>query len=36
MGKQFEIQDNDISDGYHTFSELYEQRALLFIAQMGK
>lgn len=25
------IQDGDISDGYHTFAELYEHRCLLFI-----
>lgn len=31
MGKKFEIKDGDISDGYHTFDELYEHRCLLFI-----
>lgn len=29
--KKFEIINNDISDGYHTFNELYEHRCLLFI-----
>lgn len=29
--KTFKIVDNDISDGYHTFSELYDHRCLLFI-----
>lgn len=29
--KTFSIQDDDISDGYHTFTELYEHRCLLFI-----
>lgn len=28
MGKTFQIVDNDISDGYHTFDELYEFRLL--------
>jgi hypothetical protein len=31
-GKNFKIIGNDISDGYHTFEELYEHRCLLFIA----
>lgn len=31
MSKTFKIQDGDISDGYHTFDELYEHRCLLFI-----
>lgn len=31
MGKKFEIVGSDISDGYHTFDELYEHRCLLFI-----
>lgn len=31
MGKKFEIVENDISDGYHTFNELYEHRCLLFL-----
>lgn len=31
MSKKFEIIGNDISDGYHTFDELYEHRCLLFI-----
>ena len=30
-GKKFQIVGNDISDGYHTFDELYEHRCLLFI-----
>lgn len=29
--KTFKIVGNDISDGYHTFDELYEHRCLLFI-----
>lgn len=29
--KTFKIKDGDISDGYHTFDELYEHRNLLFI-----
>lgn len=33
-GKTFRIQGDDISDGYHTFDELYEHRCLLFIAWM--
>lgn len=32
MEKTFKIIDNDISDGYHTFSELYEHRCLLYLA----
>lgn len=32
MDKTFKIVGNDISDGYHTFTELYEHRCLLFIA----
>ena len=32
MGKKFEIKGNDISDGYHTFDELYQHRILLFLA----
>ena len=31
MSKTFKIVDGDISDGYHTFDELYEHRCLLFI-----
>lgn len=31
MSKTFKIVGNDISDGYHTFDELYEHRCLLFI-----
>ncbi len=30
MSKTFKIQDGDISDGYHTFDELYEHRCWLF------
>lgn len=29
--KTFKIVNEDISDGYHTFNELYEHRNLLFI-----
>ena len=29
--KQFKIVDGDLSDGYHTFDELYEHRCLLFL-----
>lgn len=29
--KTFKIVNGDISDGYHTFDELYEHRCLLFI-----
>lgn len=29
--KTFKVIDNDISDGYHTFNELYDHRNLLFI-----
>lgn len=31
MSKIFKIVGNDISDGYHTFDELYEHRCLLFL-----
>lgn len=31
MSKKFEIVGSDISDGYHTFDELYEHRNLLFM-----
>jgi hypothetical protein len=31
MRKTFKIVDGDISDGYHTFDELYEHRCLLYI-----
>ena len=31
MGKKFEIKDGDISDGYHTFDELYTHRIALFL-----
>lgn len=30
--KTFKIVDGDMSDGYHTFDELYEHRVLLFLA----
>lgn len=30
--KTFKIVNGDMSDGYHTFSELYDHRSLLFIA----
>lgn len=29
--KTFKIVGNDMSDGYHTFDELYEHRCLLFL-----
>ncbi len=29
--KTFQIKDNDISDGYHTFGELYDHRIALFL-----
>lgn len=29
--KTFKIDGDDISDGYHTFGELYDHRCLLFI-----
>lgn len=29
--KTFHIQGNDLSDGYHTFDELYEHRNFLFL-----
>lgn len=32
MSKTFKIVDGDISDGYHTFDELYEHRCLLYAA----
>lgn len=31
-GKTFQVVGNDISDGYHTFTELYDHRVALFIA----
>lgn len=31
MGKNFFWKDGDVSDGHHTFGELYEHRHLLFI-----
>ncbi len=30
-GKTFKIVDGDLSDGYHTFDELYNHRCLLFL-----
>lgn len=33
-GKTFQVVGNDISDGYHTFDELYEHRIALFVALM--
>lgn len=33
--KTFKIVGNDISDGYHTFDELYDHRCLLFIAWLA-
>lgn len=32
--KTFKIVGDDISDGYHTFGDLYEHRCLLFICWM--
>ena len=32
--KTFKIVDGDMSDGFHTFDELYEHRCLLFINWM--
>lgn len=31
MGKTFKIINGDMSDGYHTFDELYEHRNMLFM-----
>ena len=31
MSKTFKIVGNDMSDGYHTFDELYEHRVLLYL-----
>jgi len=31
MNKKFEIKNGDVSDGFHTFDELYDHRCLLFI-----
>lgn len=31
MSKTFKIVDGDISDGYHTFNELYDHRCWLFL-----
>lgn len=33
-GKTFQVVGNDISDGFHTFDELYEHRIALFVALM--
>jgi len=33
-GEKYSILPTDISDGYHTFDELYEHRVILFIALM--
>jgi hypothetical protein len=33
--KTFKIVDGDISDGYHTFNELYEHRHLLMLTVMN-
>ena len=30
--KTFKIVNNDISDGYHTFDELYNHRVILYLA----
>jgi hypothetical protein len=30
------INTNEISDGYHTFGELYEHRAALFVALINR
>ena len=35
-GKTFKIVNGDISDGYHTFEELYEHRCALFVALLIK
>lgn len=32
MDKTFKIVENDVSDGFHTFSELYDHRCLLFVS----
>lgn len=32
MGKTFKIVGDDLSDGYHTFDELYEHRIRLYMA----
>jgi hypothetical protein len=32
MGKTFKVVNGDISDGYHTFDELYEHRIALYLA----
>jgi hypothetical protein len=29
--KRFFLRDGDVSDGYHTFAELYDHRCLLFV-----
>ena len=30
-----ELETDDVSDGYHTFGDLYEQRCILFAALVG-
>jgi hypothetical protein len=35
-GKTFKVVGNDVSDGYHTFDELYDHRITLFIALCRK
>lgn len=32
MSKSFKIVNGDLSDGYHTFDELYEHRIALYLA----
>jgi hypothetical protein len=32
VSKQFKIVGQDLSDGYHTFDELYEHRNMLFLS----
>ena len=34
--KTYKIVNNDISDGYHTFEELYEHRIALFIYALNQ
>ena len=36
MNKKFEIKDGDISDGYHTFDELYDHRIMLFLSLINE
>ena len=35
-GKNYTIKDGEISDGYHTFSELYKHRNMLMLALMAE